>query len=178
MKSCPKCQLQYFDEKLDFCLEDGSRLIAGDEKNDEIPTIVHENATSRTAKKTVNLPFTYQNQSINSSDSKHIDSQKDSPLTKSNSREISLSSNRLLEVAPLVISLAHNWWQWIYLNNQYYSTFWSYVFSANFLMWLLLLGGGAAVSFYSLKKSQNNNYAIIGFVILSINLLLFLVPKR
>ena len=86
--------------------------------------------------------------------------------------------NKILEISPLVIALAHNWWQWVYLNNQYYYSFGSYVFSANFLMWLLLLATGGIIGLISLKKNQNKSFAIAGLVILAINLLLFLVPKR
>ncbi|MDQ3041790.1 MAG: hypothetical protein M3R11_05350 [Acidobacteriota bacterium] len=57
--------------------------------------------------------------------------------------KVTEQSNSVLELAPFVIALAHNWWQWIYLNNQYYSSFSTYVLSANFIMWLLLLTTGA-----------------------------------
>jgi len=57
--------------------------------------------------------------------------------------KVTEQSNSVLELASFVIALAHNWWQWIYLNNQYYSSFSTYVLSANFIMWLLLLMMGA-----------------------------------
>jgi hypothetical protein len=86
--------------------------------------------------------------------------------------------NKVLEIAPIVIALAHNWWQWIYLENQYYSSFASYILSANFLMWLLFLAAGASLGLFALKRGQNKGFAISSLVILSVNLLLFLVPKR
>jgi hypothetical protein len=82
-----------------------------------------------------------------------------------------------LEITPIIISLAHNWWQWVYLNKQDYLTFTSYVSSANFLVWLLLLVAGASVGMLVLKLCQNKSCAYTGLVILAINLLLFLVPK-
>jgi hypothetical protein len=83
-----------------------------------------------------------------------------------------------LEIAPIVIALALNWWQWIYLNNQYYSSFSSYVLSANFLMWLLLLTTGTALSLFAVKRCKNKRFAFASLVILSVNLILFLVPRR
>jgi len=74
--------------------------------------------------------------------------------------------------------LAHNWWQWIYLNNQYYSSLSSYVLSANFLMWLLLLAAGATVSLFAVKRCKDKGFAFVSLVVLSINLILFLVPRR
>jgi hypothetical protein len=83
-----------------------------------------------------------------------------------------------LELAPVVIALAHNWWQWLYLEKQYYSSFMDYFFSANFLMWLLLLAAGIGISLYSIKRSERKGFAYTGLVIFAINLILFLVPRR
>ena len=83
----------------------------------------------------------------------------------------------VLEIAPVVVALAHNWWQWIYLNSQPYASFTNYITSANFLIWLLLLTAGALVSLFAVKRGQNRGFAFASLVILSINLILFMVPK-
>jgi hypothetical protein len=92
--------------------------------------------------------------------------------------KVALQGFKDLEIPPIVVSLSHNWWQWVYLNNQYYSSFSSYVFSANFLMWLLLLVGSAVVGLLAVKLCRNKGFVYTSLVILAINLLLFLVPER
>ncbi|HVF29657.1 MAG TPA: hypothetical protein VNA22_01755, partial [Pyrinomonadaceae bacterium] len=39
MKRCPKCHLEYPDDTLNFCLEDGETLISGD-RDREPPTAI------------------------------------------------------------------------------------------------------------------------------------------
>jgi len=76
------------------------------------------------------------------------------------------------------VALAHNWWQWVYLEKQYVYSLTDYLLSANFVMWLLLLACGILSGLYGLKRSKNRSYALIGLVVLAINLILFLVPRR
>ena len=83
-----------------------------------------------------------------------------------------------METAPIVLALAHNWWQWLYLEKQYVSSITEYILSANFLMWLLLLASGILVSLLAVKHSKDKTLGIISLVALAINLILFLVPRR
>ena len=184
MKLCPKCNLNYSDDTLEYCLEDGTRLIFRDLP--ETPTLVRPNTTNVADVPTINLPLVNQEQNIHTNQlseaataSVGVAAEETSLANLSDERTAaSAPSSKILEIAPVVVSLAHNWWQWVYLNNQYYYSFGSYVLSANFLMWLLLLAAGAVLGLFVLKRGSNKSFAILGLVILAINLLLFLVPKR
>ena len=175
MKCCPKCSLDYSDDTLEFCLEDGTRLVSISKYETEIPTVTLSNKPNPTTEKTVNLPF--------SSPAKTLEFSAGTPpqtipLNTLINEKVVQQSNNVLEIAPIVVALAHNWWQWIYLNSQYYSSFSSYVLSANFLMWLLLLMVGTVAGLFALKRCRNKGFAVASLVILSINLILFLVPRR
>jgi len=165
MKRCPKCNADYYDNMLEFCLEDGTRLtsLSG------APATVAQ-PPRQTASETVSMPLSPkpQQQEVETIVAKSI-----APVENT-----TFSQNKILEIAPAVIALAHNWWQWLYLEKQYYSSFMEYVFSANFLMWLLLLVAGVTISLYSIKRSERKGFAYTGLVILAINLILFLVPRR
>lgn len=175
MKRCPKCNYNYSDDTLEFCLEDGTQLAFTTNYQTETPTITIPNKSEITTAETVNLPFS------NPAKNMEFIGANDEPTILHNDSANDKFTNqgyKILEVAPIVASLTHNWWQWLYLNNQYYSSFSSYVLSANFLMWLVLLAAGAGVGLYSVKNSRNKTFAITGLIILAINLILFLVPKR
>jgi hypothetical protein len=175
MKRCPNCSIEYFDMTLEFCLEDGTRLVHNSTNQTETPTINRVNKLDLPTEKTVNLPYS---QPANFTEK--INQNFSHPLPKTiltNEKTIS-QQNQILEIIPFVIALAHNWWQWIYLNNQYYSSFSSYVLSANFLMWLLLLAVGTILGLLGIKRCQVKTFSIASLVILSINLILFIVPKR
>ena len=175
MKNCPRCDLNYTDGTLEFCLEDGTRLIKIENFPTETPTVTKRNAPNLFTDQTVNLPFSNAAKTLESIGEK----QSVMPPKNRNLQEtVALQSNKLLEIAPFVIALAHNWWQWIYLNNQYYSTFSGYFLSANFLMWLLLLAAGVIGGLIALKRCRNKALVFASLVIFSINLILFLVPKR
>jgi len=165
MKRCPKCNADYYDNMLEFCLEDGTRLtsLSG------APATVAQ-PPRQTAEETVSMPLSPnpQQHEVETVVAKSI-----APV-----EDPTLSQNKALEIAPAVIALAHNWWQWLYLEKQYYSSFMDYVFSANFLMWLLLLAAGVTISLYSIKRSERKGFAYTGLAILAINLILFLVPRR
>jgi hypothetical protein len=185
MKHCPKCNFNYADETLEFCLEDGSRLINLASKSTEIPTKTFNDSTAST-EKTVNLPFSNEAEFLKLHAAGNIKSMNAAAVTDADvaaptdsiDKTGNFQNHKIVEISAVTISLIHNWWQWLYLNNQYYSSFSSYVLSANFLMWLLLLAIGTAIGLYGLKHNQNKTLPIIGLVILSINLLLFLVPKH
>jgi hypothetical protein len=182
MKRCPKCSIDYFDNALEFCLEDGTKLVITTNSGEEIPTITKSNKPNLTAAETVNLPFSIPAKTLefSSHDLTNVKKIPQIETAKSNliKETVTLQSYKVLEIAPIFISLAHNWWQWIYLNNQYYSSISSFLVSANFLMWLLLLIAGTSISLLAIKKSPNKGFAFTSLVILSINLILFLVPKR
>lgn len=180
MKRCPKCKLDYFDNMLEFCLEDGAKLLTVP-TSDEVPTVTKLNPSSPATEKTLNLPYAktpgaLRSETANPSNNQTIEKTGgNSDLLK---EKVAVKTFRILETAPIVLSLAHNWWQWIYLNNQYYSSLTGFLLSANFLMWLLLLITGAATGLLAVKYSRNKGFAYTSLVILAINLLLFLVPKR
>ena len=181
MKQCPKCKTKYSDPTLEFCLEDGVRLVLSKNPGTEFPTETIPNKPNLvTAENTIEFPSA--NPIVRNPPDPEISNVKFPVSTlKVNSgleRGVAHTGERILETAPIVIALAHNWWQWVYLDNQYYSSFSSYVFSANFLMWLLLLVSGAVVSLLTLKRSENKGFAISSLVVLAINLLLFIVPRR
>lgn len=175
MKSCPQCSLNYSDDTLEFCLEDGSRLAASQNFSNETPTITRPQTVNPMTAQTVNLPFSGAAKTLES-----VDAPSAATIQQSNPLKENLvqQRDRVLEIAPFIIALAHNWWQWIYLNSQYYSSFSTYILSANFLMWLLLLTIGAGIGLLALRRCQNKSFAVASLVILSINLILFLVPKR
>lgn len=179
MKRCSRCNLNYSDNTLEFCLEDGAKLLMSQSFHDETPTVTSSNHSTA---ETVSLPAPNLSNNIKLKNSQidTIEQKSASHTIKSNliNEDINSQNYKILEVAPIIISLAHNWWQWLYLNNQYYSSFSTYVISANFLMWLLLLITGTIVGLFALKHCRNKNFAYTSLIILSINLLLFLVPKR
>ena len=174
MKRCLKCNLTYSDHTLEFCLEDGTRLISEQSVETEIPTVTLPNKFNLINEKPDPLSL------ADSARTLEIDKSAVSKSPHANliNKKVVQQSITILEMAPVVVALAHNWWQWIYLNNQYYSSFSTYVLSANFLMWLLLLIAGTVISLFAVKRGQNRGFAFASLVILSINLILFLVPKR
>lgn len=176
MKRCPKCNTEYSDVTLEFCLEDGMRLVLNSASHTETPTIIRSNKLdSIAADETVAFPYSKPQDIPKTPDKNHKHAFPQTILTDENSIQRRI---QILEISPLIIALAHNWWQWIYLNNQYYSSFSSYVLSANFLMWLLLLATGICLGLFGIKRWQTKEFSIASLVILSINLILFIVPKR
>jgi len=175
MKRCPKCHIEYFDTTLEFCLEDGTRLVSIPSYEAGRSAVTQSNKPAPSIEETVHLQFSSPAETLEISGANSVQTIPQSNLIK---EKIAQQSNSVLEIAPFAIALAHNWWQWIYLNNQYYSSFSSYVLSANFLMWLLLLITGAVTGLLAIKRCRNKGFVFASLVILSINLILFLVPKR
>jgi len=175
MKRCPKCSIEYFDTMLEFCLEDGTRLALIPSDKAETATITQSGKVNASTEKTLHLPFSSPAETLEFSGANSVQTIPQASLVK---EKVAQQSNNVLEIAPFVIALAHNWWQWIYLNNQYYSSFSSYILSANFLMWLLLLISGAVTGLLGVKRCRNKGFVFASLIILSINLILFLVPKR
>ncbi len=166
MKSCPRCNAEYFDNQLEFCLDDGTRLRAG------APAHERTSVLDRTGPAEAFGGPLYKSQ-----ETVVIGPKKEAgPAVPQDF--VTANATGLSENAALVLALLHNWWQWIYIEKVYISSYTEFLLSANFLMWLLLLSAGAAVSIYSIKVSKNKTLAIISLVTLAINLILFLVPRR
>ncbi len=174
MKRCPKCHADYFDNVLEFCLEDGTRLSFASQ-----PVGVATSPTIQQKPATNPQPGPLSN--LNSEATVVIRKAGETEwpgLEKSMLSAKQSQTAKILETAPIVLALAHNWWQWLYLEKQYISSITEYILSANFLMWLLLLGSGTAVGLLSVKHSKDKTLGIISLVALAINLILFLVPRR
>ena len=92
--------------------------------------------------------------------------------------KITYQGFKVIEIAPIVLSLTHNYWQWLYLNKTNYPDTLSFLTSSHFVIWLLLLTSGAISSFIALKYGRNKGFAIASLVILAINLLLSIVPNK
>lgn len=169
MKRCPKCNAEYFDNILEFCLEDGTRLASAPKPTASAsrsgdtarPAGVHDPLAKPDSEETIVMarPAEAGDEAF--------------PLPPG-----SRSANKLIETAPIVLALLHNWWQWIYLEKTYVYSITAFVTSANFLMWLLLLAAGTTTGVYSVKYSKDKTLGIISLVALGINLILFLVPRR
>ena len=171
MKRCPKCNADYFDNMLEFCLEDGMRLsFASQSAGVTIPTT---HPTPPTIQQPGPLVTSHSEETV-------VMQRPGLPETAAGLKNEAEQPQtaKILETAPIVLALAHNWWQWIYLDKTYVYSITDYIVSANFLMWLLLLGSGAAVSLLAVKHSKNKTLGIISLVALAINLILFLVPRR
>lgn len=183
MKRCPNCNADYYDNMLEFCLEDGTRLTAAPYSAAATTPLVTKTAeppidilsplsplspmTERKSEETIVLPGK--------------DKPADTIFNNSDDAGITASSSapaRVIEKAPIVLALAHNWWQWLYLEKSYVYSVTDFLLSANFLMWLLLLAVGTAAGIYSVRNSKNKGFAIIGLVALAVNLILYIVPRR
>lgn len=169
MKRCPTCNADYTDNTLEFCLEDGSRLtFASDERGPAT-------APSPTAADTIAFGFSQGPAPMGPAAAGEVET----VVAKTNAIMPAVESkSAILETVPIVIALAHNWWQWLYLEGQYVSSIASYIFSANFLMWLLLLIAGIVVGIWAVRQSERKTIAYASLVMLAINLILFLVPRR
>ncbi len=176
MKRCPKCNADYFDNMLEFCLEDGTRLAFAPQsaaatvpltrvvsKTDEAAEM-HGPIAERKSEETVVIPG---KSGLKANDAAAISA------AGSNSQ-----LTRIVETAAVGLALAHNWWQWLYLEKTPTYSLTDFFLSANFLMWLLLLAAGTGAGIYSIKYSKNRTFAVIALVTLAINLILFLVPRR
>jgi hypothetical protein len=191
MKRCPKCNLDYFDNVLEFCLEDGAKLTPYTASSAAQTKEIHPGGQMPSTEKTLNLPFSKTDsppaQSVpknrSGEFSQTLPHVTDVALLQKNKLQnlhqtIIQKGSKVLEITPIVFALAHNWWQWIYLDKQYFASVASFIFSAYFLLWLFLLISGACIGLYSVRYSPRKALAYTSLVILSINLLLFLVPGR
>jgi len=167
MKRCPRCNADYFDNMLEYCLEDGAKLFIANGPN--VAANTREQTSVLGTAGPLAAPLSEPTVVLNKAESLPGQGGHASPPA---------DTSQLITLAPTIVALAHNWWQWVYLEKQYVYSLTDYLLSANFVMWLLLLAGGILSGMYGLKHSKNRSYALIGLVVLAINLILFLVPRR
>jgi hypothetical protein len=177
MKRCPKCRVEYFDQMLEFCLEDGAKLMV---VSNPTATETKDVKTNRNNLETVafgasaELPKTVE--------VKDFATVKPAPAAVA--EPASLKRNaveqgyRALEIGTLVFALAHNWWQWLYVDHQRDNSFVNFLLSAEFLIWFLMLLAGTVFGILTLRLSRSKALAYAGLVILAINFLLLLVPRK
>jgi hypothetical protein len=175
MKRCPVCAVSYFDDSLEFCLEDGSRLaLASHPTTYAIPNSYANKTIPLTEKFSVQ-PIRDEAETIQSHSSNKAQNTEKKFLQAARN---SLIVERTFEITPVIFALAHNWWQWLYAANQPTTTVSGFLLSINFAVWFLLLAVGATFGLLAVKRCQNKNYAYISLIVLATNLILFIVPRR
>lgn len=182
MKHCPKCSADYFDNMIEFCLEDGTKLsdvstaraTRPDTRQQTESFLNDETETVVTTQPTEGIPII--KPTSNSLDPAR---QTHEILSKSNKLKETVRNkwHTTLEFAPIIIALAHNYWQWLYLSRQNYYQFFDYLLSVNFVVWFVLLITGIIFGIISLKYGRSKSFAITALVVLAVNLILFIVPK-
>jgi hypothetical protein len=178
MKRCAVCQKEYYDETLEFCLDDGSRL-------QKINNINNETLTAPAIKPGIERSQTKTIQLVNQTDFQKPDLPETESLSKKQisdkkeviKRNVADTSVKILDTSPIVLALAHNYWQWLYLYRQPTYDLTAFFTSYNFLVWLFLLIGGLLFGLFSLKYGNNKGFAITALVVLAINVILSIVPK-
>lgn len=166
MKICPKCKVEYLDNTLEFCLEDGSKLLLF---NIENPT----NAKTAVLNNFSNpLPHKFE------TSKETVLQNKETDKLANIKEKVTYQGNKVIETTPIVVALIHNYWQWLYLEKADYATTIAFLTSGQFSIWLSLLIVGIITSFIALKYVKNKGFAITGLVILAINLLLSIVPIK
>ena len=176
MKRCPKCNTDYFDNMIEFCLEDGVKLNLLSNTEQEIGTITHTASRNPATAKTVDLPFSSPLSPLRSGSPENP-----SPtisVGKKIETKVKTKSIETLAIAPIVISLLHNWIQWLYVSHQNFDSIGAFLISLNFLVWVILLILGSVLGLLALKFCEKKGFAYVSLVILAINLLLLLVPRR
>lgn len=166
MKSCPKCNAAYLDTTLEFCLEDGSKLLS----------LKNENPTN--AKTAVLNDFPKPSPNNFEISNETILRKKETDKLANIKEKVTYQGSKVIETTPIVMALIHNYWQWLYLEKANYSTTIAFLTSGQFSVWLSLLIVGAITSFIALKYGKYKGFAITGLVILAINLLLSIVPIK
>jgi hypothetical protein len=185
MKSCSSCNLKYADDTLQFCLNDGTQLVALSNELEEPPTVFSsQTKTDERSRTTTTDINTSSINSVNLRDSIET-------ATKSNvlpgaepSRALSEADaneklySQVLSFAPVTVALIQNYWQWLYMAEYNSFQFPVLLWNLRFWVWLILLSGGAAVCILALRQNNNKGFAVVGLVVLAINFLLCLVPRR
>lgn len=177
MKRCPKCKTDYFDNMLEFCLEDGAKLVSVSDAKTETKTVTHAASANPSTAQTVNLPFSTAATPL----AKKETAENDQPvLTATKKIETSVKNTGIetLTIAPVVVALAHNWLQWVYLDNRSYGSISEFLISPDFLFWLFLLILGAITGLSAIKYCKRKGFAYLSLIVLAVNLILLLVPRR
>lgn len=175
MKRCPICNTDYLDDTLEFCLEDGSRLLK--------PPPLQE--TNRPTEPAVPYLNPGQAETVRLQMPNEIETAADIKkptaglLEKKETakKNIAETSMKILETAPIVFALAHNYWQWLYLSRQPAYDLTAFLTSYSFLIWMFLLCGGLLFGLFSLKYGSKKGFAVTALVVLAINVILSIVPK-
>lgn len=183
MKKCPKCNEQYSDDTLEFCLEDGSRLIQISRTTNKNPVISDLHTKQKQEFETAILPEAATREAnlnkVGQIPNTIEFSEEDSNKTVSKIKEkVTYQGLRFIEILPIITALSHNYWHWLYFDKARFNDFFKFLISGTFIIWILLLISGVVASLVALKYGKNRGYAIIALVILAINLLLGLVPLK
>ena len=102
MKRCQKCNVEYLDNTLEFCLEDGNRLI-------QLPDENISNAKTEVLNKFIdNTPVNLDN--LNETNFQNKDTNKLTNIKE----KITYQGYRVIEIAQIVLALTHNYWQWLF----------------------------------------------------------------
>jgi hypothetical protein len=165
-------------------MEDGSPLILTSPEKDEILTLVKNKTDFAAAGKT--LEFSDKNQTVKSflNEPEKTRQTGMNPTNKIDEKltnfkeKVSYQGLRTIEVLPIILALANNYWQWLYLNRANYGDTLSFLISINFFVWFLLLIFGLISCIIAVKYGKNRGLAITALVILAINLLLSIVPLK
>jgi hypothetical protein len=168
MKYCPKCNREYSDPSLEFCLEDGVRLnpFLPTKRSEETvvlpPNAIQTNPASGPVTPTQNL---------------HLENSKTNKVQVLKEKAVD-RGYQILEVAPIVFALIHNYWQWLFADKQTTSSILDFLLSGSFIVWFILFIFTLGLSLSTLKFGRNRGFAVTGLIILAINLLLFIVPRK
>jgi len=177
MKKCLKCNAVYYDETLVFCLEDGTELRSVNNQSavaTEQFSVGEKSIETMFAKGNAELPKT-----VAANDAATFKQNSPNPTQISSLKEKAVEKGyRTLELGTLVAALAHNWWQWLYVERQNYASVSAFLFSADFVIWFLLLLAGTIAGLLTLKFSRNKTLAYFGLVVLAINFILLIVPRK
>ncbi len=160
MKRCPKCHQIYNDTTLEFCLEDGTRLVlTTDSSTIDIKTHLKTEVFGQntvpidTAEKTAYNQITFKEKAIE-------------------------KGYKTLEISTIVFALLHNYWQWLYLDKPNLYNLTDFFTSMNFIVWFFMLIIGLVLGITALKLCKQKSFPIVSLVVIAINLLLFIVPRR
>lgn len=167
MKQCPKCKREYSDKTLEFCLEDGARLVSFIQTKTSVETVVlPQNAIQP-------LPISPINSTIESSP----ETNKPTKVQELRVKAVD-QGYKILEIAPIIFALIHNYWQWLFADKHPFYSFIDYFLSGAFIGWLILLVVSVGFSLSAIKFGKNKGFAITSLIILAINFILFIVPRR
>lgn len=186
MKRCAKCYRQYADLTLEFCLEDGTPLVTFQSSNVEQTAVLYPLPPTVAAPLKVAEPETLPDFSLPETQAAVLPrptEKQQLQATITNKTEVlkekAISKGfQVLEIIPIIFALMQNYWQWLYFSRPQDFQFPDFLWSSNFLVWLVLTLFGLSLSLFALKSAKNKGFAIVGLVILAINLLLCIVPRR